>query len=100
MYQPYVPYRQRERLGKFGPISEVSPLQNGILQVTCKDGNYFTVDLKPYFHSPRLYALQEPNVWQDVNTNGRFVHWLRDGTEVAELAWDELIQFLVGEQWF
>lgn len=82
-----------------GPIREVLPLAGGILRLILETGGTLDIPLASHFHEVRLCPLQEDAVWNHVDTNGRFVHWYRDGLEVVELGWDELVGLALGPRW-
>lgn len=81
------------------PIVKVTPMENGILQVTFDTGNRVTVDMTPRFAGFRFGVLQKPEVWHTADTDGSFVHWYRDGLTVAELAYDEIMKMTLGESY-
>ena len=83
------------------PITKVEPMENGILQVTFDTGNFVTVDMKPWFTRFRFGALQHPEIWNSVDTDGGFVHWYKSGcpAPVAELAYDEIMKMTLGESY-
>ena len=82
-----------------GPIREVLPLADGILRLILETGGTLDVPLASHFQNARLCPLRENAVWNNVDTNGRFVHWYRDGLEVVELGWDELVGLALGQRW-
>lgn len=82
-----------------GPIKKVKPLSGGNLQVFLETGGILNVPMAPHFDEARFYPLQDEAVWNDVDTNERFVHWYRDGVEVVELGWDELLNLALGSRW-
>ena len=82
-----------------GPIRAVRPLSEGILRLTLETGGMLDVPLASHFQEPRLCPLREEAVWNNVDTNGRFVHWYRNGVEVVELGWDEMVVFALGPRW-
>ena len=83
------------------PIVKVTPMENGILQVTFDTGNLATVDMTPRFAGFRFGVLQKREVWDSVDTDGRFVHWYTKGctAPVAELAYDEILKMTIGESY-
>lgn len=81
------------------PITQVEPLENGVIRVSFDTGNVAIVDLSPRFHTYRFGVLQKPEVWRSVDTNGTFIHWYRDGIAVVEMAYDELIRMILGESY-
>ena len=82
-----------------GPIQSVQPLSDGILRLTLETGGTLDVPLTAHFQEARLCPLREEAVWNSVDTNGRFVHWYRNGLEVVELGWDELVGLALGPRW-
>ena len=82
-----------------GPIQDVKPLANGVLRLILETGGVMDIPLSLYFRDARPCPLQEEAVWNHVDTNGRFVHWYRNGLEVAELGWDELVGLALGPRW-
>ena len=82
-----------------GPIRGVEPLSEGILRLILETGGILDVPLSPHFKEARLRPLLDEAVWNDVDTNERFVHWYRDGMEVVELGWDELVGLALGARW-
>ena len=93
--QSYVPIQKSSN----GPILEVEPLSDGILRLTLETGGTLDVPLAPHFQEARLCPLREEAVWNNVDTNGRFVHWYRSELEVVELGWDELLALALGPRW-
>jgi hypothetical protein len=81
------------------PITKVEPQENGILRVIFDTGNYVTVDMKPSFTGFRFGALQNPDIWRSVDTDGGFVHWYKNGMVVAELAYNEIMKMTLGESY-
>lgn len=82
-----------------GPVQGVQTLPDGRLRLTLETGSILDVPLAPYFHEARFCPLRDDAVWNDVDTDGRFVHWYRSGMEVVELGWDELIGLALGPRW-
>ena len=82
-----------------GPIRGVEPLSEGILRLILETGGILDVPLAPHFKETRLCPLGERSVWNNVDTNGRFVHWYRNELEVVELGWDELVGLALGARW-
>lgn len=91
-------YSQEKRISN-GPIQNVKPLPDGVLQVFLETGSVLNVFLAPHFSEARFYPLQDEAVWNQVDTNERFVHWYRDGIAAVELGWDELFCFALGPRW-
>ncbi len=81
------------------PIESVRPLQDGILEVNFFTGNKIWVNFTPRFQGARFGILQKPEVWESVVSHGDFVHWYRDGLAVVEVAYDELLTMVAGEQY-
>ena len=52
-----------------------------------------------HFKEAGLCPLQDEIVWNDVDSNGRFVPRYQNEMEVAEPGWDELIGFARGPRW-
>ena len=82
-----------------GPIRDVEPLSDGILRLILETGGTLDVPLASHFQEARLCPLREEAVWNNVDTNGRFVHWYRNELEVVELGWDELFGLALGPRW-
>ena len=82
-----------------GPIQNVQPLAGGVLRLMLETGGVLDVPLSSHFREARLCPLGDEAVWNNVDTNGRFVHWYRNNMEVAELGWDELVGFALGARW-
>lgn len=81
------------------PITMVEPLENGILKVTFDTGNCVTIDMKPRFSSFRFGALENPRIWETVNTDGIFILWYKNGMTIAELAYNEVMKMILGESY-
>ena len=82
-----------------GPIQGVQPLADGILRLILETGGKLDVPLSSHFKEVRFCPLQDEIVWNNVDTNGRFVHWYRNQMEVVELGWDELVGLALGPRW-
>ncbi len=67
-------------------ISNVSPLQDHVLQVDYVTGSRLLLDMKPYLDKVRFQSLSDNDVWDSAVTNGIFV---RFGN--VELSHDELL---------
>jgi len=74
------------------PIELVEPLDDGVLKITFDTGNCVTLDMK---HN----VLKNPAIWLSVETDGGFVHWYKNGVPVAELAYNEIMQMILGESY-
>lgn len=81
------------------PIKTVEPLKDGVLKVAFDTGNCVTVDMKPKFQGFRFGVLQNPDVWLTADTDGCFVHWYKNKAPVAELAYDEIMQMILGDSY-
>lgn len=81
---------------KNGPIESVEPMEGHVLRAVFDNGNSVTVNFSPRLHTFRFGVLKSPAVWQSADTNGVFVHWHRDGREVVEVAYDELMKMTLG----
>ena len=79
------------------PIKSVMTLDGHLLQVTFHTGNCAVVDLKPHLQSVRFRALSNQEIWETADTNGGFIHWYQSGFMVVELAWNEVVEMLLGE---
>lgn len=82
-----------------GPIKGVNPLPDGVLQIILETGSVLKIPLAPHVQEARLRPLRDRSVWNYVDTNARFVHRYRDGLEVVELGWDELLSIALGPRW-
>ena len=82
-----------------GPIKDVMPLSEGVLKIMLETGSVLYVRLAPHFGEARFRPLRDRSVWNHVDTDERFVHWYRDGMEVVELGWDELLTIALGPRW-
>ena len=67
-------------------ISNVSPLQDHVLQVDYVTGSRLLLDMKPYLDKVRFQSLSDNDVWDSAVTNGILV---RFGN--VELSHDELL---------
>ena len=81
------------------PIICAEPMEDGILLVTFDTGNSITLNMKPAFRGFRFGALQSPAIWKTADTDGSFIHWYRNGTPVAELAYNEIVKMTLGESY-
>jgi len=79
------------------PILEVKAQEDGVLLVRFGNGNTVTLDMKPKFFAYRFGVLSNPDIFANVNTNGNFVRWYKDGMVVAEIAYGEIIKLVLGE---
>ena len=79
------------------PIKSVMTLDGHLLQVTFHTGNCAVVDLKPHLQSVRFRALSNQEIWETADTNGGLIHWYQSGFMVVELAWNEVVEMLLGE---
>lgn len=82
-----------------GPIRTVKALPGGVLRVCFYTGSVFEIPIRQNISEPRLCPLREEAVWNNVTTDRQFVRWNRDGVEVAELSWQDLVRYAVGAQW-
>lgn len=81
------------------PITKVEPLENGVLQITFDTGNCVTIDMTQSFDIFRFGALKNKDIWQSADTDGGFVHWYKNGLQVAELAYNEIMKMTLGESY-
>ena len=81
------------------PIKSVEPLDDGVLKITFDAENCVTLDMKPKFNGFRFGVLENPTIWLSVDTDGGFVHWYKNGVPVAELAYNEITQMILGESY-
>lgn len=81
------------------PIESVEPLDDGVLKITFDTGNCVTLDMKPKFKGFRFGVLENPAIWLSVDTDGGFVQWYKNGVPVAELAYNEIMQMILGESY-
>ncbi len=70
-------------------ITDVTPMENYILQVKFVSGSHVLLDMKPQLDSVRFRPLNDPKIWMSATTNGMFV---RFGD--VELAHDEILTML------
>ena len=68
-----------------GPIKRMKSLSNGVLQMVLETGSIPDVLLFSHFKEARLRPLWDETVWNDVDTNERFIYWYRDEMEVMPL---------------
>ncbi len=81
------------------PIESVEPLDDGVLKITFDTGNRVTLDMKPKFKGFRFGVLENSAIWLSVDTDGGFVYWYKNGVPVAELAYNEIMQMILGESY-
>lgn len=70
-------------------ITNVTPLENYVLQVEFVSGSHVMLDMKPYLESVRFCPLKDRKVWRSATTNGLFVRFCD-----VELAHDEILTML------
>lgn len=80
-----------------GPILEVNAHPNGILKVTFDSGHSVILDMKCKFSGFRFGVLSNPCIFANVDTDGNFIHWRKDGMVVAELGFGEITTMVLGE---
>ena len=89
---------EREKLWR-GPVQAVQPLSGGVLRMTLNTNSVIDVLLSRYFDKLRFCPLRNERTWNDVDTDGYFVRWYRDGVKVVETTWGELLTIAVGSRW-
>ena len=94
----FAPYRQKKP-ARNGPVVKVQPLPGSTLRITLETGSVVELPLKAYLDEPRFCPLRDEAVWSHADTDGGFVRWYRDGMEVVELAWEELVSMMLGRRW-
>lgn len=81
------------------PITKVEPMDNGIILVAFDTGNSVVVDMKPSFTGFRFGVLQNKEVWETAGTDGGFIFWYKNGVAVAELAYNEIMNMILGDSY-
>lgn len=81
------------------PIKEVRAMEEGVLCVVFDTDNYVFVDMKPSFRGFRFGILKNQEVWSTADTDGRFIHWYKNGVIVAELSYNEIMKMTLGESY-
>ncbi len=82
------------------PISAVWPLQDGTLQIVFDTGNTAEVRFSSKFEVTRFSPLKDEVIWKSAKTDGKFVRWYRDDFPVVEMAYDELMRMIVGQEYY
>lgn len=82
---------------KGGPIHELRPLKEGMLEISLENGNSINLDMSPKFKGYRFGVLSNPDIFKSVDTDGNFIRWYKDGMPVAELAFGEIMKMTLGE---
>ena len=81
------------------PITQVQPMEDGILRVTFDTGNSVLVNMKPGFSGFRFGVLSNMQIWQSADTDGGFVYWYKNGMPVAEISYNEIMRMTIGESY-
>ncbi len=63
-------------------IAEVTPREDGTLQIVTEDGRSGTFDVRPYMESPAFLPLRDPAEFRRVCSGGYFIEW-RCGADLS-----------------
>ena len=66
------------------------------VQVEFATGNTAIINMKPRISGFRFGVLKNQMVWRSAAVDGDFRLWYKDGMTVAEMAYSEIMEMIVG----